>query len=59
VSVVLTITVPEPGERPSEFRAEFIEAIRDAAAHAHFDGLLAAEVVEEIYRAIPVVEPRL
>jgi hypothetical protein len=56
---VLAITVPELGERPSEFRAKFIEAIRDAAAHAHFDGLLAAVVVEEIFRALPVEEPRL
>jgi hypothetical protein len=57
-AVRLTITVPAAGDNPSEFRRRFVEAIRDAAAHLHFDGQLDAGVVEEIFRALPLEEAR-
>ena len=58
IDVRLTITVPAAGDSPSGFRRSFVEAIRDTAAHLHFDGQIDAAVVEEIFRAVPVEEAR-
>jgi len=56
--VEITFTVPPAGEKPSEYRRVLLETIRDALAHAHFDGQLDAARAEECYRALPIEEPR-
>jgi hypothetical protein len=54
LEVQITFAVPRAGENPIEFRRAVQERIRDAFAHAHFDGKLDAARAEECYRAIPV-----
>jgi hypothetical protein len=57
-AVEITFIVPPAGESPPEFRRTVQERIRDAFAHAHFDGKLDAARAEECYRAVPVEDPK-
>jgi len=56
--VEITFMVPAAGEKPSGFRGALLEGIRDAIAHAYFDGRLDADRTEECFRALPIEEAR-
>ncbi len=55
-AIEITFVVPPAGEKPSIFRRNVRERIRDAVAHAHLDGRIDSARAEEIYRAVPVGE---
>jgi hypothetical protein len=51
---VITFVVPPAGEKPSEFRRNFVQAIRDASSELHSKGQIGTELLEEIIRALPL-----
>ncbi len=56
--VTLSITLPPAGDKPSEFRRAFIQAVRDAATQAAIEGRIDFAIAEEVVRALPVEELR-
>ena len=51
--VRITVAIPAPGSRPSEFRRRFVMSIRAAILAASRSNLIDEAVIEECLRAIP------
>jgi hypothetical protein len=56
--VTFTFTVPPAGESTFLFRRAFVGAIRDAIAKKQIAGEIDAPLAVEMFRALPVEEPR-
>lgn len=54
----ISFTMPEPGDKPSEFRRALIGAIRDAIAAAQISGDVDSARAEESFRVLAVEDPR-
>jgi hypothetical protein len=54
----LSFQIPSRGKRPSTFRRKLVAALREEAGAMYGKGMLDADLLEEIYRAIPIEGPR-
>jgi hypothetical protein len=56
--ITFTFTVPSAALMPFQFRRAFVSAIRDAIARAQIEGRIDAPLAVEMFRALPIKEPR-
>jgi hypothetical protein len=54
----IIVRIPQPGERPSRFRREFILAIKTAVHRALRRGAIDPVIAEECWRALPTFRRR-
>jgi hypothetical protein len=57
-AITFVFTVPSATLSPFGFRRAFVSAIRSAIADAQLDGRVDAPLAVEMFRALPIEEPR-